>query len=105
MELGRVRVRLNFLRFHAVFRSLLSFPLTAILAQGNLRSATFFPFCGFSWALFNNFCSLLFFVPFFQVMSNTVDIIRVEKFFSQLVRADKLSRLDRQSYRVKNASQ
>ena len=28
------------------------------------------------------------------VMSNTVDMIRVEKYFSQLVRADKLSRLD-----------
>ena len=28
------------------------------------------------------------------VMSNTVDMIRVEKYFSQFVPADKLSRLD-----------
>ena len=38
------------------------------------------------------------------VMSNTVDMIRVEKYFSQLVRADKLSRLELQSRRMKNAS-
>ena len=38
------------------------------------------------------------------VMSNTVDMTRVEKYFSQLVRADKLSQLDSQSCRVKNAS-
>ena len=38
------------------------------------------------------------------VMSNTVNMIRVEKYFSQFVRADKLSRLDIQSCRVENAS-
>ena len=38
------------------------------------------------------------------VMSNTVDMTRVEKYFSQLVRADKLSQLDSRSCRVKNAS-
>ena len=38
------------------------------------------------------------------VMSNTVDMTRVEKYFSQLVRADKLSQLDSQSCRVANAS-
>ena len=36
--------------------------------------------------------------------SNTVDRIRVKKYFSQPVRVDKLSRLDGQSCRVKNAS-
>ena len=34
------------------------------------------------------------FVPNNSVKFNTVDIIRAEKYFSQLVRADKLSRLD-----------
>ena len=43
-------------------------------------------------------------VSLLSVMSNTVDMIRVEKYFSQLVRTDKLSRLDRQSCRVENAS-
>ena len=38
------------------------------------------------------------------VMSNTVDITRVEKYFSQLVRANKLSQLDSRSCRVENAS-
>ena len=38
------------------------------------------------------------------VMSNTVDMTRVEKYFSQLVRADKLSQLDSRSCRVENAS-
>ena len=38
------------------------------------------------------------------VMSNTVDMTRVEKYFSQLVRADKLSQLDSRSWRVENAS-
>ena len=38
------------------------------------------------------------------VMSNTVNMIRVEKYFSQFVRADKFSRLDIQSRRVENAS-
>jgi len=38
------------------------------------------------------------------VISSTVRMIRVEKYFSQFVRADKLSRLDIQSFRVKNAS-
>ena len=38
------------------------------------------------------------------VMSNTVDMTRVEKYFSQLVRADKLSQLDSRSCRVQNAS-
>ena len=37
-------------------------------------------------------------------MSNTVDQIRVKKYFSQLVLVDKLSRLDGQSCRVENAS-
>ena len=37
-------------------------------------------------------------------MSNTVDMTRVEKYFSQLVRADKLSQLDSRSCRVENAS-
>ena len=37
------------------------------------------------------------------VMSNTVDMIRVEKYFSQLVRADKLSRLDIQNYKTPSA--
>ena len=32
------------------------------------------------------------------VMSNAVNMTRVEKCFSQLVRADKLSRLDSRSY-------
>ena len=39
-------------------------------------------------------------IPF---MSNTVDMIRVEKYFSQLVRADKLSRLDIQNYETTSA--
>ena len=39
-----------------------------------------------------------------HVMSNTVDITQVEKYFSQLVLADKLSRLDIQSCWVENAS-
>ena len=34
------------------------------------------------------------FIPNNSVKFNTVDIIRAEKYFSQLVRADKLSRLD-----------
>ena len=38
------------------------------------------------------------------VMSNTVDMTRVEKYFSQLVRANKLSQLDSRSCRVENAS-
>ena len=38
------------------------------------------------------------------MMSNTVDMTRVEKYFSQLVRADKLSQLDSRSCRVENAS-
>ena len=38
------------------------------------------------------------------VMSNTVDMTRVEKYFSQLVRVDKLSQLDSRSCRVENAS-
>ena len=38
------------------------------------------------------------------VMSNTVDMTRVEKYFSQLVRADMLSQLDSRSCRVENAS-
>ena len=38
------------------------------------------------------------------VMSNTVDMTRVEKYFSQLVRADELSQLDSRSCRVENAS-
>ena len=38
------------------------------------------------------------------VMSNTVDMTRVEKYFSQLVRANKLSQLDSWSCRVENAS-
>ena len=38
------------------------------------------------------------------VMSNTVDMTRVEKYFSQLVRADKLSQLNSRSCRVANAS-
>ena len=38
------------------------------------------------------------------VMSNTVDMTQVEKYFSQLVRADKLSQLDSRSCRVENAS-
>ena len=38
------------------------------------------------------------------VMSNTVDMTRVEKYFSQLVRADKLSQLDSRSCQVENAS-
>ena len=38
------------------------------------------------------------------VMSNTVDMARVEKYFSQLVRADKLSQLNSRSCRVENAS-
>ena len=38
------------------------------------------------------------------VTSNTVDMIRVEKYFSQLVRADKLSRLDIQSYETPSAA-
>ena len=37
-------------------------------------------------------------------MSHTVDMTRVEKYFSQLVRADKLSQLDSRSCRVENAS-
>ena len=37
-------------------------------------------------------------------MSNTVNLIRVEKYFSQVVRADKVPRLDRQSCRVENES-
>ena len=37
-------------------------------------------------------------------MSNTVNMIRVEKYFSQFEGADKLSRLDIQSCRVENAS-
>ena len=37
-------------------------------------------------------------------MSNTVDMTRVEKYFSQLVRADKLPQLDSRSCRVENAS-
>ena len=37
------------------------------------------------------------------VMSNTVDMTRVEKYFSQLVRAGKLSQLDSRSCRVENA--
>ena len=37
-------------------------------------------------------------------MSNTVDMTRVEKYFSQLVRVDKLSQLDSRSCRVENAS-
>ena len=36
-------------------------------------------------------------------MSNAVDKIRVKKYVSQLVRVDKLSRLDGQSCRVENA--
>ena len=36
----------------------------------------------------------IYFVPNNSVKFNTVDIIRAEKYFSQLVRADKLSRLD-----------
>ena len=39
-----------------------------------------------------------------HVMSNTVDMTQVEKYFSQLVLADKLSRLDIQSCWVENAS-
>ena len=42
--------------------------------------------------------------PEHPVMSNTVDMTRVEKYFSQLVRADKLSQLDSRSCRVENAS-
>ena len=38
------------------------------------------------------------------VMSNTVYMTRVEKYFSQLLRADKLSQLDSRSYRAENAS-
>ena len=37
------------------------------------------------------------------VMSNIVDMIRVEKYFSHLVRGDKLSRLDIQSYETPSA--
>ena len=39
-----------------------------------------------------------------HVMSNTVDMTQVEKYFSQHVLADKLSLLDIQSCRVENAS-
>ena len=39
-----------------------------------------------------------------HVMSNTVDMTQVEKYFWQHVLADKLSRLDIQSCRVENAS-
>ena len=38
------------------------------------------------------------------VMSNTVDMIRVEKYFSQLVRVDKLFRLDIQGYETPSAA-
>lgn len=38
------------------------------------------------------------------VMSNTVNMIRVEKYFLQFVRADKLPRLDIQNCRVENSS-
>ena len=41
--------------------------------------------------------------PSSSVMSNTVNKKRVEKYFSQLVRVDKLSRVDIQSCRVENA--
>ena len=44
------------------------------------------------------------YVQIWAVMSNTVDMTQVEKYFSQLVRADKLSRLDRRSCRVETAS-
>ena len=37
-------------------------------------------------------------------VQNTVDMTQVEKYFQQLVRADKLSRLDRRSCRVETAS-
>ena len=43
-------------------------------------------------------------VSLLSVMSNTVDMIRVEKYFSQLVRTDKLSRPDTQSSRVETRS-
>ena len=41
---------------------------------------------------------------FQAVMSNTVDMTQVEKYFPQLVREDELSRLDRRSCRVETAT-
>ena len=52
-----------------------------------------------TWQKIYRICSLK-----MAVMSNTVDVTRVEKYFSQLVRADKLSEHDSRSCRVENAS-
>ena len=75
---GRVRVSLNFLSFPpfpSVIARLLSFPLLAHifrssaltegLAQGNLRSATFFPFEVSVELSSIPVLKLLFFAPFF----------------------------------------